>query len=65
MAATYLGYPDQTYMVTQNVIDWIKCGRAQVVGRIRCKRSQRFVEAITTNPEYFKSDNDNDLITFE
>ena len=65
MAATELGYTDQTFMVTQNVIDMIENGRAQVVGRIRCERSQRFVEAVTTNPEYFRSRNDNSLKTFE
>ena len=59
MAATLLGYPDQTYMVTQNVSDWIKNGHAQVVGHIKCERSKRFVEAVTTNPEYFRKKNDN------
>lgn len=65
MAATALGHPDLTYMVTQDVSDMLKSGRAQVVGRIKCERSKRFVEAVTTNPEYFKSRFNNDLKTFE
>ncbi|MGO3183158.1 MAG: hypothetical protein ACTIJ9_10030 [Aequorivita sp.] len=65
MAATELGYTDQTYMVTQNILDMIESGRAQVVGRIKCERSQNFVEAVTTNPAYFRSRNDNSLKTFE
>ncbi|MRI02099.1 hypothetical protein GH721_16260 [Kriegella sp. EG-1] len=55
MAATQLGFADQTYMVTQIIFDWIKEGRAEVVGSIKCKRSNRFVEAITTNSELFRN----------
>jgi len=65
MSATKLGYKDQTYMVTQIIYDWIKCGKAQVVGRIRCTRSERFVEAVTTNPKYFKSRFNNQLETYD
>ncbi|WP_310991942.1 hypothetical protein [Aequorivita marina] len=65
MAATYLGYPDMTFMVTQDVIDMIESGTAQVVGQIRCTRSKRLVEAVTTNPKYFKSRFNNKLQTFE
>lgn len=65
MAATALGYTDQTYMVTQLIIDMIKDGRAQVVGRIKCERSNNFVEAISTDPKHFKSRFNNDLKTFE
>jgi hypothetical protein len=54
MAATSLGYIDLTYMVTQPVVDLIKAGKAQVVGVIRCVRSGRMVEAVTTNPKFFK-----------
>ena len=43
MAATLVGFPDQTYMVTQFIYDWIKQGKAQVIGSIKCKRSGRFV----------------------
>lgn len=64
MAATEIGYPDQTYMATQLIYDWIKEGRAQVVGAIRCSRSGRFVEAVTTNPELFKSSDQNQLSLF-
>ena len=64
MAATKLGFKDQTYMVTQFIYDWIKQGKAQVIGSIKCKRSQRMVEAITTNPELFKEKNDNQLKMF-
>lgn len=59
MAATALGYPDQTYMVTQFIFDWIKSGRAEVVGRIKCERSGNFVDAISTNPKYFRKKDDN------
>lgn len=53
MAATELGYTDQTFMVTQNVNDLIKQGRAAVIGRIKCSRSGRFVEMVSTNPALF------------
>ena len=55
MAACELGFTDQTYMVTQIVFDWIKKGKAQVIGRIKCTRSGFFVEAVTTNPELFNN----------
>lgn len=54
MAATELGFTDQTFMVTQFIYDWLNQGRAQVVGSIKCSRSGRFVEGITTNPELFE-----------
>lgn len=57
MAATELGYIDQTYMVTQIIYDWIKEGKAAVVGQILCERSGRMVEAITTNPDLFPKSN--------
>lgn len=57
MAATQIGYEDLTYMVTQNVHDWLKCGKAHVVKQIRCKRSNRWVQGITTNPELFPKSN--------
>ena len=53
MAATEIGFPDQTYMVTQLIYDWINQGKAQVVGKIKCDRSKRFVQAVTTNPDFF------------
>ena len=65
MSATELGYIDQTFMVTQTIYDWIKSGKAQVVGRIRCTRSEKFVEAVTTNPKYFKSRFNNQLETYD
>lgn len=55
MAATSLGFEDQTYMVTQCIIDWIKQGKAEVVGKVRCPRSKRFVQGVTTNPAYFSA----------
>ncbi|MEN2282220.1 hypothetical protein AAGF08_08780 [Algoriphagus sp. SE2] len=64
MAATQLGFPDQTYMVTQFVYDWIKQGKAQVIGAIKCSRSGRFVGAISTNPELFKVKNNSQLTLF-
>lgn len=54
MAATEIGYPDQTFMVTDIICEWIKSGKAQVVGMIHCTRSGRKVEAVTTNPEFFE-----------
>src|SRR5690554_2426275 len=59
MAATALGYPDQTFMVTQPIFDLIKSGQVQVVGKMKCERSPRIVEAITSNPEYFRKKDDN------
>ena len=57
MAATELGYTDQTYMVTPHICKWIKQGRAFVIGVVKCSRSGRSVEAITTNPELFPKSN--------
>lgn len=57
MAATNIGFTDQTYMVTQFIYDWIKQGKAQVIGVIKCNRSGRNVESITTNPELFEKSN--------
>lgn len=57
MAATKIGYTDQTYMVTQTISDWIKQGKAAVIGQIKCSRSGRFVEKITTNPDLFPRSN--------
>ena len=53
MSATELGFPDQTYMVTQNVIDWLKNGKAVVVWKNKCTRSGRIVEFTSTNPMFF------------
>jgi len=64
MVATELGYTDQTYMVTQFIYDWIKQGKAMVIGVIRCSRSGRNVEAITTNPKLFPKSNNNQLTMF-
>jgi Rod binding domain-containing protein len=57
MAATELGFTDQTYMVTQLVSDWIKQGKAMVIGVIKCSRSGRFVQAVTTNADFFPQSN--------
>jgi hypothetical protein len=64
MVATELGYTDQTYMVTQFIYDWIKQGKAMVIGVIKCNRSGRIVEAVTTNPELFPKSNNNQLTLF-
>ena len=64
MVATELGYIDQTYMVTQYISDWIKQGKAMVIGGIKCSRSGRIVEAISTNPELFPTSNNNQLKMF-
>jgi len=65
MAATELGYTDQTFMVTQFIYDWIEQGKAQVIGVIKCSRSGRNVEMITTNPKLFISTNTNQLNLFQ
>ncbi|PQJ76897.1 hypothetical protein [Polaribacter glomeratus] len=57
MVATELGFTDQTYIVTQYIFDWIKEGKAYVIGVIKCSRSGRFVQAITTNPDLFPQSN--------
>ena len=57
MAATELGFTDQTYMVTPYILGWIKQGKAMVIGTIKCSRSGRFVEAITTNTDLFPKSN--------
>lgn len=57
MAATELGYTDQTYMVTQNILDLIAQGRAAIVGSIKCTRSNEFVQAVTSDPELFPKSN--------
>ena len=57
MVATELGFTDQTYVVTQSIFDWIKQGKAVVIGIIKCSRSGRFVQAITTNPALFPKSN--------
>jgi hypothetical protein len=64
MVATELGYIDQTYMVTQYIYDWIKQGKAMVIGVVKCSRSGRVVEAITTNPELFPKSNNIQLTMF-
>ena len=64
LVATELGYTDQTYMVTQFIYDWIKQGKAMVIGGIKCSRSGRIVEAVTTNPELFPKSNNNQLTMF-
>jgi hypothetical protein len=35
------------------IYDWIKQGKAYVIGKMKCTRSGRYVEAITTNPKLF------------
>ena len=62
MAATQLGFNDQTYMVTQFIVDWIKQGKAAVVGKIKCSRSNRSVGAVTTNPNLFPKSNQYKLL---
>lgn len=57
MAVTKIGYNDQTYMITQIIHDWIKQGKAFVIGQIKCSRSGRLVECISTNPELFPKSN--------
>lgn len=57
MVATELGFIDQTYMVTPFVLEWIKKGKAFVIGKIKCERSGRFVEKLTTNPDLLPKSN--------
>ena len=65
MAATKIGFIDQTFMVTQLIYDWIKNGKAQVVCSVKCSRSGRFVEGITTDQEKFISPITNQLNIFD
>lgn len=51
MAATAIGYKDQTYMVTKSVYDWLNQGKAFVIGSIKCSRSGYWVQSITKDPE--------------
>jgi hypothetical protein len=57
MAATKLGFTDQTYMITPFILNWIRQGKASVIGVIKCERSGRFVEAVSTNPDLFPKPN--------
>ena len=61
MAATYLGFEDQTFMVTQDIFDWLESGKAQIIGYIKCERSGHIVQAITTNTELFIKESTNQL----
>lgn len=54
MAATELGFPDQTFMVTDTIKNWLNYGKAEIVGTIKCKRSGKFVQAVSTNPKLFR-----------
>lgn len=65
MAATKIGFPDQTYQVTQLIFDWVKSGKAQVIGLIKCTRSGCEAEAITTNPDFFIQSSTSQLNLFE
>lgn len=65
MAATLLGFPDQTYMVTQDVKDLIKAGHIQAVKKVKCERSGKFVQGITSNPEFFITVVNNQLNLFD
>ena len=40
MLATELGYPDQTFMVTQDIEDLRELGKVFEIGKKRCKRSK-------------------------
>lgn len=62
-AATVIGYPDQPFMVTQLVFDWIVAGRAQVIGKKICSRSGYSVQAVTTNEALFKKSSQISLFT--
>ena len=53
MAVTVLGKTDQTYAITNQVNEWLKTGRAQVIKIARCERSGRLVEFVATNPKDF------------
>jgi len=64
MAATEIGFTDQTYMVTQLIYDWIKQGKAQIVGKAKCSRSGYLVDKVTTNPDLFISNKSNQLDLF-
>ena len=63
--ATQLGYPDMSFMVTQDVFDLIELGRVQVVGTIKCSRSNEFVQGLTSNPNLFIAETTNQLNLFE
>lgn len=54
MLAYEIGFGDRTYCVTQYVSDLLKQNYVHTVGRMVCKRSGRFAQAITANPTYLK-----------
>ena len=64
MAATELGFIDQTYMVTQLIYAWIEQVRAQEIGLIKCSRSNRMVGVVTTDPALFRENDENQLKLF-
>lgn len=57
MAATALGYTDMTYMVTDDIKAWLMLGKAEVVCHVKCTRSGRRVQGVTTNEDLFISKN--------
>ena len=56
MAVTLLGFPDQTYLITNQIFEWLINGKAQIVGKFKCKRSGRLVQFITTDENLFSED---------
>lgn len=65
MLATYIGYTDQTFMVTQAVRDLIKLGNAQVIGKMKCERSNHLAQVVTTDPHLFNNICSNQLSLFD
>jgi hypothetical protein len=64
MAATKIGYPDQTFMVTQLIIRLVKNRKGASNRKNKMYPFRTFCSRVTTNPDLFISHNTNQLNLF-